>query len=129
MRALISTALLLQLGISFVMIIMGAADLWPAWLAFPAWFFWSTSLFFMLGFTLGNLNALAMEPMGHIAGMAASIIGAVSTVLGIAIAIPIGLSFNGTYTPLAIGAVACTGAGYLMMLQIKKLERVSQSGA
>ena len=125
MRSLISTALLIQFGISVVMAIMGAADLWPVWLAFPAWFFWSTSLFFMLGFTLGNLNALAMEPMGHIAGMAASIIGAVSTVFGIAIAIPIGLSFNGTYTPLAIGSVICTFLGYLIMLQIKKLERVN----
>lgn len=127
MRALISGALLVQLGISLIMIVMGALDLWPAWLAFPAWFFWSTSLFFMLGFTMGNLNALAMEPMGHIAGMAASIIGAVSTVLGVAIAAPIGLAFNGSYLPLAVGSVVCTGLGFLVMLQIKKLERVSHN--
>ncbi|MGB0900608.1 multidrug effflux MFS transporter [Halocynthiibacter sp.] len=126
MRALIAGALLVQLCVSLVMIIMTAADLWPTWLAFPAWFFWSTSLFFMLGFTMGNLNALAMEPMGHIAGMAASIIGAVSTVIGVAIAAPIGLAFNGSFLPLAVGAVVCTGLGWLIMGQIKKLERVSQ---
>ena len=38
------------------------------------------------GLTLGNLNALAMEPVGHIAGIAASVIGALSTVLAACLA-------------------------------------------
>ena len=54
----------------------------------------------MAGVTMGNLNAIAMEPMGHIAGMAASVIGSIATVLAAAIAAPIGLLFDGSITPL-----------------------------
>jgi DHA1 family bicyclomycin/chloramphenicol resistance-like MFS transporter len=40
--------------------------------------------------------------MGHIAGMAASVIGSVATVVGVTLAIPVGLLFDGTPIPLAI---------------------------
>ena len=46
---------------------------------------WQWGVMFQGGLTVANLNAIAMEPMGHIAGMAASVIGAVSTVLGAAL--------------------------------------------
>ena len=98
-----------------------------AMLVFIAYFLWSTSIFFMLGFSLGNLNALAMEPMGHIAGMAASIAGSVSTVISVLIAVPVGLAFNGTPLPLAIGSVLCCAAGCLVMRAVARLERVAVS--
>ena len=41
--------------------------------AFWVFFAWSCSVFALAGFTIGNLNALALEPLGHIAGMAASV--------------------------------------------------------
>ena len=56
---------------------------------------WQTLIFFQAGLTLGNLNALAMEPMGHIAGMAASVVGAVATVGAVVISGPIGMMFDG----------------------------------
>jgi hypothetical protein len=43
-------------------------------------------LFFQTGMTLGNLTALAMEPLGHIAGTGASVISAASTLGSVAIA-------------------------------------------
>ncbi len=125
MRLLISVALLVELAISIGMLVI----ILGGWLSgtwyFAAWFFWSTSLFFMLGLTIGNLNALAMEPMGHIAGMAASIIGAVSTVLSLLIAVPVGLSFDGTPLNIALCAVGCTAVASLIMRQIARLERVA----
>lgn len=72
---------------------------------FTLYMIWTTSLFFMVGVIIGNLNAIAMEPLGDIAGMAASIIGSVSTVLAVFIAVPIGLAFDGTPLPLAIGTL------------------------
>ncbi|MFT5007287.1 MAG: DHA1 family bicyclomycin/chloramphenicol resistance-like MFS transporter, partial [Paracoccaceae bacterium] len=68
----------------------------------------------------GNLNALAMEPMGHIAGMASSIVGALSTLGGVLIAIPIGLAFDGTALPLALGYLICIGISFLLMLSNPK---------
>jgi DHA1 family bicyclomycin/chloramphenicol resistance-like MFS transporter len=64
---------------------------------------WSIGIFAMMGLSLGNLNALAMEDLGHMAGFAASVISAVSIVASVALAVPVGLAFNGTQIPLLIG--------------------------
>ncbi|HEY0274884.1 MAG TPA: multidrug effflux MFS transporter, partial [Paenirhodobacter sp.] len=60
----------------------------------PGWFWlifmWDVSVFFMAGVTFGNLNALAMQKMGHLAGMAASVITSLSTIGAVVIAAPIG---------------------------------------
>ena len=55
---------------------------------------------FTFGLLSANLNTLAMEPMGHIAGTASSMIGFVSTIGGALIGLAIGLMFNGTVIPL-----------------------------
>ena len=74
-----------------------------------------------------TMISMAMEPMGHIAGMAASIAGSVSTVISVLIAVPVGLAFNGTPLPLAIGSVLCCAAGCLVMRAVARLERVAVS--
>ena len=87
----------------------------PDALAFPLWFAWSVTIFFMAGLTFGNLNALALQPLGHIAGMAASMIAAISTILSVFLAIPIGQAFNGTPVPLLLATVFCSGLAALLM--------------
>ena len=79
-------------------------------------------IFFMAGMTLGNLNAIAMEPMGHIAGMAASVIGAIATVLAAAIAAPIGLLFDGSLWPLIAGIFTMVTAGFVIMVHMGRVE-------
>lgn len=64
---------------------------------------WAIGIFVQGGLTIGNLNALAMEPMGHIAGMAASITAALATIGSVIIAAPIGLAFDGTARPVVAG--------------------------
>ncbi len=68
---------------------------------------WILSVFMLAGLTIGNLNALGMEPLGHLAGLGASVIGSISTVCGVVIAVAIGLTFDGTPLPIAIGILAC----------------------
>lgn len=80
--------------------------------AFAAFFLWTVLVLFSNGLIFGNLNALALEPMGHMAGLAASIIGGLSTVLAVAIAAPIGLAFDGTALPLGMGVLICSIFGY-----------------
>lgn len=111
MARMILTGLLGQTCISLG--VLGFALAGP--LPFALLIFWISSLFFMVGFVIGNLNALAMEPVGDIAGMASSILGSLATVIGAAIAIPVGLAFNGTVLPLA-GAVLCLSlaAGFIV---------------
>lgn len=54
-----------------------------------------------------NLGALAMAPLGHVAGTASSVQGTISTMIGAALGMMIGLNFNGTTIPLILGAVIC----------------------
>jgi DHA1 family bicyclomycin/chloramphenicol resistance-like MFS transporter len=115
MRRMVSVTLLAQTGLS-----LGFALLWqfggltPGGL-FPVYLLWTVSLFFVAGLTLGNLNAIALEPMGHIAGMAASATGAIATVASVAIAAPIGLAFNGTPLPLALSTAGLCALGVALM--------------
>ena len=57
-------------------------------------------LFLTIGMLFGNLNALAMEPLGHMAGIGASIIGSLSTLISIPLGTFIGQSYDNTVLPL-----------------------------
>ena len=58
---------------------------------------------FFTSLTMPNFNALAMEPLGRIAGTASSLIGFYTTFLGAICGAVVGRFFNGTVIPLAIG--------------------------
>ena len=59
--------------------------------------------FFGIGLTFSNLNALAMDPLGHIAGTGAAVVGALATLLSLVFGTAIGQSYNGTVLPLVAG--------------------------
>jgi len=61
-----------------------------------------------MGIIFGNLNALAMEPLGHLAGMGAAVVGSLSTLIAGSLALVIGSLYNGTVLPL-VAAFAVTG--------------------
>lgn len=71
----------------------------PLWLAFLL----LVPMFFCHGMLFGNLNALAMQPMGHIAGSAAAVIGTVVTTISATVGSLIGQAYDGTVLPLALG--------------------------
>ncbi len=77
---------------------------------------WSIMMFFVSGLVFTNLNAMAMEPMGHIAGTASALIGAISTIGSMVLVIPIGQMYNGTGLPLIFGVGFCAGMGFLLNL-------------
>ncbi len=120
MRRMVHGALMMQILASGAMILLLATHALSGPAALGAYVLWQTSVFFMVGLTLGNMNAIAMEPMGHVAGMAASVIGALSTVAAVLIAAPLGLAFDGTPLPLAIGIFACVGLALLLMQKIRE---------
>ncbi|AWI82134.1 MFS transporter [Parazoarcus communis] len=64
---------------------------------------------FVFGFLASNLNTLAMEPLGHVAGTASSMIGFFSTVTGALIGLMVGHLFNGSVSPL-VGAYVVLGS-------------------
>jgi MFS transporter, DHA1 family, multidrug resistance protein len=127
--SLINAALVVRLGMRFLVSVTLAVEALltalyaltliagglPEGLAFALFVIWAISVFMMAGLVLGNLNALAMEPMGHIAGMAASVTGSLATVASVMIAAPLGLAFDGTPRPLVIGVTALAAAGFVLM--------------
>jgi DHA1 family bicyclomycin/chloramphenicol resistance-like MFS transporter len=82
-------------------------------------------ILFTLGFIIGNINALAMQPIGHIAGIGAAIIGFVSTILTVVFATLIGRFVNTTALPIFIGFAAC-GAVSLLLIFLFNLSTDSQ---
>ena len=59
--------------------------------------------FFCVGLLMGNLNALAMQPLGHVAGTGAAIVGGLSTLISLALGTIVGQSYNETVLPLVAG--------------------------
>jgi DHA1 family bicyclomycin/chloramphenicol resistance-like MFS transporter len=88
-------------------------------------FFWLQ--FFALGFLFGNTRALAMEPIGHIAGVGAAINGFVSTIMAVPIATFIGSFVDKTALPLFIGFFVCglISLALIQYLNISKKKKVS----
>ncbi|SLN16529.1 multidrug effflux MFS transporter [Pseudooctadecabacter jejudonensis] len=119
MRPIIKAMFSAQIALSAGMILTALAGL-PPQVELLIYAFWVTSVFFQAGLTLGNLNALAMEPLGHIAGTAASLITATATVGAVLIAVPIGLSFDGTPLPLAAGSFACALLAFWLTTKIRR---------
>jgi MFS transporter, DHA1 family, multidrug resistance protein len=66
------------------------------------------------GLIAANLGAIAMEPLGHIAGTASSVQGAITTIGGSLIGLAIGQSFNGTTIPFLLGCTLCGLAALAM---------------
>ncbi|MDP2540613.1 Bcr/CflA family drug resistance efflux transporter [Tenacibaculum discolor] len=81
--------------------------------------------FFSIGFLFGNLRALAMQPVGHIAGIGAAINGFVSTIMAVPIATFIGKYVETTTLPLFMGFFIC-GALSLLLLNFTKLKPVNE---
>jgi len=115
MRPLVRRALLLQMLASILVAGLFVSG-WQGGVSFWLFFLWACSIFAVAGFTIGNLNALALEPLGHVAGMAASIMGALATVGGAALGAIIGQFFDGTALPLILSAAVLSGTGALVMV-------------
>ena len=76
--------------------------------------------FFCCGILFGNYNAIALEPMGRIAGMAAAISGALSSLVAIVSGSLIGLLYDGTVLVIAGGF---TGLGLVAFVLTEWAER------
>ena len=76
--------------------------------------------FFSIGFLFGNLRALAMQPLGHIAGIGAAINGFISTVMAVPIANYVGSFVNDSVLPLFIGFSIFGILSLLIFLALRK---------
>lgn len=120
MRRVAGRAFLVQAAISGALALSLALGLWTGGLPFWAMMAWLVLAFFMTGLTMGNLNALAMEPVGHVAGLAASLMGSISTVGSTLLAVPVGLAFDGTPLPLIAATTVTSALGWGVVKWIRQ---------
>jgi DHA1 family bicyclomycin/chloramphenicol resistance-like MFS transporter len=86
------------------------------------------ALFFCIGILFGNFNALAMEPMGHIAGVASAVIGSIITALSVLLGASIGAMYDGTVVPMVAGFTVLGTFALLAVYITQRSEPSGQSG-
>ena len=101
MHALTEGALRVMMLLSWLFLLL----VWVYGVHPPLWLFMAMfmALFFCIGVMFGNMNAIAMEPLGHVAGTAASVIGSVTTLLAVGLGYSLGQAYDGTLYSLALG--------------------------
>lgn len=73
---------------------------------FGAFMAWLLVAFFFVGVLFGNINALAMETLGKVAGIGAALVASGSLAVSVVLGALIGQSFDGTVNPFIGGYAA-----------------------
>jgi DHA1 family bicyclomycin/chloramphenicol resistance-like MFS transporter len=107
MRFLVSWSLRIIFGLSLIALLIALLSAGQP----PLWFFmiYLMLVFFCVGILFGNQNTLAMEPLGHMAGIGAAVVGSLSTLISMLLGTMIGQNYNGTIFPLVSVMAILTG--------------------
>jgi DHA1 family bicyclomycin/chloramphenicol resistance-like MFS transporter len=73
------------------------------------------SVFFCFGILFGNLNAMAMEPLGNVAGLGSAVVGSISTLLSVVFGVIVADAYDATVLPLVLGFALLGTAGLILM--------------
>lgn len=76
-------------------------------------------MLFSTGFIVGNISALAMQPIGHIAGIGAAIVGFGSTIITVPLATLIGRFISTTALPVFVGFAVCGLLALFLMPEVR----------
>ncbi|PZU85632.1 MAG: MFS transporter [Shinella sp.] len=114
MRRLSHASLLGFIAINTIWLLIQV--LGPQPMPFPLFIVFFALAMFQFGWIGSNFNSLAMEPLGHVAGTASSVLGFMGTIGGSLIGAVIGQSFNGTALPLVAGFFSVSLIGLVFVL-------------
>ena len=84
--------------------------------------------FFCFGILFGNFNALAVQPLGHIAGVATSVISTVQMLISVVVGSYIGQQYDGTVFPITIGFVCASAITFGLIYRIKQRAKIQPQG-
>jgi DHA1 family bicyclomycin/chloramphenicol resistance-like MFS transporter len=76
--------------------------------------------FFCIGILFGNINAMAMQPLGEMAGLGAAIIGSLSSMISVPTAVFVGSFIDSTITPVALGFLGFGSVSFLLYWHANK---------
>jgi DHA1 family bicyclomycin/chloramphenicol resistance-like MFS transporter len=88
----------------------------------PLWQFVSVLFctFFCIGILFGNVNSMAMQPLGAMAGLGAAIIGSLSSIISVPTAIFIGSFIDSSITPVALGFLGFGSVSFVLYWNANK---------
>ena len=112
------------LSVPFILI----AQLYQGHPPLPMLMAYLLAVFFFMGILFGNLNALAMEPLGHIAGLGAAVVGSISTLISVALGVVVAGAYDGTIMPLVTGFAVLSICCLVTMHWTEKLSARDLSG-
>lgn len=112
-------ALLVLSGCSLVFALVAgwvpqAAGLWP-------FMVYLIIAFFCFGVLFGGFSTLAVQPLGHIAGVATSVISSLQTLVSTLVGGIIGWCYNGTVLPLVWGFFLCGAVSLAIMVHVRRI--------
>jgi DHA1 family bicyclomycin/chloramphenicol resistance-like MFS transporter len=113
MRFLVSWSLTIIFGLSLIALLVALLAVGQPPLSI--FVIYIMLVFFCVGILFGNQNSLAMEPLGHMAGIGAAVVGSLSTLISLPLGTIIGQSYNGTILPLIIGMAVLAGLAILVV--------------
>ncbi len=102
---------------------LGIAAVSGSVLPLGLWLPFTAVALFLLGLVFGNVNALALQPLGHIAGLASSVTASVSTVVSLAIAAIVGNLLDGTVMPVLAGYALSGAVGSALLAHGRRVPR------
>ena len=126
MRMLTSIAFRAQVCFSALVFFVYWLGYFEGQFGFFCFLFWMFSIFFQAGLTMGNLTALAMEPVGHIAGTAASLVSAIATMGSVLLAAIVGQFFDGTPAAMIAGVALFATLGSVSSHRLKRYDRATE---
>ncbi len=118
MATLLNRALLGVAASSAGYLILGT--LWPAAASLWCYLIYLFAVMFCYGLIFGNLTSLALEPMGHIAGAASSVINSLATVGAILVAALIGSNLGSSPVPVVTGFGCCCLTSFILVYLVRK---------
>ena len=91
----------------------------PFWM----WMVFITVTLFLVGLTFGNYNAIALRPLGRVAGLASSVVASIQTLVSVGVAAFTGAQFAMNVTPIVLVSIVMAAAASALMLVARRLER------
>lgn len=122
-QTMVKTAisLLVAIAILFGILVPNLGTVMPLWLTMV----YLVSTLFCIGILFGNLNSMAMEPLGHIAGIGSAMVGSISTFVAVIIGTMISLRYDGTILPIIYGFAGSGGLSLILIFSISKFQEKS----
>jgi DHA1 family bicyclomycin/chloramphenicol resistance-like MFS transporter len=123
-RRISQTGIVVLIGLSLTHILVTSAGLEVLWI----YVLFQALTMTCIGLCGSNFGAMAMEPVGHIAGTASSVQGFVVSLGAVAVGSAIGQAYDGTTFPLAVGYL-CIGLGALAIVYVVEGGRLFRAHA